>query len=93
MINTPPVFPIWMVGKVLEHIKSLGGVSAVETINKEKVKLLYDCIEASDGFYISPVDKTYRSDMNVVFTLKQTDLESSFIFFCNREGIGRIKRT
>lgn len=91
MINTPPVLPIWMVGKVLEHIKSLGGVSAVEALNEEKAKLLYDCIDASDGFYLSPVDKTYRSLMNVVFNLKNTDLENKFIASATENGLDSLK--
>ena len=46
----------------------------------QKARLLYDAIEASNGFFSSPVDPAVRSFMNVPFTIpSKPDLEAVFI--------------
>jgi phosphoserine aminotransferase len=67
LYQTPPTFAIYVVGLVLEWIESLGGVPAIQKHNEAKAKLLYNTIESSGGFYSCPVEKTSRSQMNVVF--------------------------
>jgi len=47
LYNTPPTFSIYIVGEVLKHIKNTGGIPAIEKINKEKAKKLYDYIDRS----------------------------------------------
>ncbi|GAA3325661.1 hypothetical protein GCM10020331_058460 [Ectobacillus funiculus] len=43
MYNTPPTFAIYMAKLVFEWLKDLGGIPAMEKINREKkAKLLYD---------------------------------------------------
>lgn len=51
LYNTPPVFCIYMVNKTLHWIKNQGGVDAVAASNQAKAKLIYDVIDASNGFY------------------------------------------
>ena len=50
MFNTPPVFPIYMCKLSLAYLKEIGGVKAMEKMNVEKAKVLYDVIDSSDGF-------------------------------------------
>lgn len=69
LYHTPPTFAVYVVGLVLQWIRSLGGIPAMEKQNDAKAKLLYDAIEASGGFYRCPVEKDSRSKMNVVFRL------------------------
>jgi len=41
---------------------------------------VYDAIEASNGFYASPVEPSARSNMNIPFTIPSSaDLEKAFI--------------
>ena len=47
MMNTPPVYPVWVLSLVLEWMESLGGVAAVEKINRHKAESLYQAIDAS----------------------------------------------
>jgi len=79
LYNTPPVFSIWGVKLVLEWIKKMGGVSAMQERAIEKSALIYNAIEESNGFYKSPVAPLYRSKMNIVFRLPTPELEAEFI--------------
>jgi phosphoserine aminotransferase len=79
MYNTPPVFSIYMMGKVLKWIQALGGVAAMEERAARRSAMVYDAIDTSDGFYRSPASVTYRSHMNIVFRLSDEEMESAFI--------------
>ncbi len=79
LYNTPPVFPIYAMYKVLQKLKADGGLEGVVKRNGEKAGLLYDAIDNSQGFYKNPIEKSVRSEMNVVFTMANEDLEKKFI--------------
>ncbi len=79
MFNTPPVFTIYMLGKVLKWMKKEGGLNVMERRAAEKSMALYAFIDKSDGYYRSPVDHECRSHMNVVFRLPSEDLEKKFL--------------
>jgi len=91
MHNTPPVFSIWMVGKVLRWVAGQGGVRAMEAAAAGKAKILYDAITASSGFYTSPADPESRSLMNVVFRLPTEDLEAEFVATSADAGLVGLK--
>ena len=90
LYNTPPVFSIWAVGLVLKWILSNGGAEGMELHAKEKSGYIYDVIDSSD-FFRSPVDKRYRSRMNVVFRLPSEELEAKFVEESKREGMLGLK--
>jgi len=84
MYNTPPCYGIYMVGLVLEWLKNLGGIDAITKLNREKAGLFYDFLDSSKLFY-SPVEKQFRSLMNIPFVIKsddeakKTELENRFV--------------
>jgi phosphoserine aminotransferase len=84
MYNTPPCYGIYIIGLVLEWVKNLGGVDAIAKLNREKAKFFYDYLDASNMFY-SPVQKEYRSLMNIPFVTteqdeaKKTEVETRFV--------------
>lgn len=78
MYNTPPTFGIYMAGEVFKGIKKLGGISAIEKMNKEKAMKLYDYIDGSN-LYSCPVEAKDRSWMNVVFVTGNEALDKQFI--------------
>lgn len=78
MYNTPPTFGIYIIKLVLEWMKSAGGVTTIEKVNKEKAALIYDAID-STAFYTGTVEKGSRSIMNVPFRLPSEDLEKQFV--------------
>ena len=66
LFNTPPVFVIYMLGKMLKWMKDKGGLAVMEREAANKAALLYDIID--DGnYYHCPVNEVNRSHMNVVF--------------------------
>jgi phosphoserine aminotransferase len=66
----------------------LGGLEAVKANNDAKAKLVYDAIEASNGFYSSPVEPSVRSNMNIPFTIPSSpDLEKAFISEAAKLGL------
>lgn len=80
LYNTPPVFPIYVVGLVLKWIEEQGGLAAIDRRNREKAALIYDALDAHPDMYDTAVtDKKDRSLMNVTFRIKNIDLEKSFL--------------
>lgn len=91
MFNTPPVFPIYMLGKVLKWMKAQGGLAAMENKAAEKANTLYQAIDGSDGYYNCPVDTASRSHMNVVFRLANEDLEQKFLTEAGQVDLVNLK--
>ncbi|XP_029019730.1 phosphoserine aminotransferase [Betta splendens] len=95
LYNTPPCFSIYIMGLVLDWIKNNGGSTAMEKLNKQKSSLIYDIIDASNGFYVCPVDRICRSRMNVPFRIgkKEGDdaLEKEFLDGASKRGMISLK--
>lgn len=79
LYNTPPAHTIYMVNLVLQWTKKQGGVAALETINEAKAKLIYDVIDASEGFYRGVIEPGSRSIMNITWRMKDAELEQRFV--------------
>ena len=90
MLNTPPVFAVYVCMLTLRWLKALGGVAAIEKLNNEKAALLYAAIDESPLF-TGTVNKEDRSKMNVCFVMNDTSLEESFLQFTKEQGIVGIK--
>ena len=90
MFNTPPCFPIYAVGEVLKWLKKQGGVAGIETRNREKAALLYECIDATD-YYRGHAEKASRSLMNIAFNLPSPELETQFIAEAAEIGLNGLK--
>ena len=79
LFNTGPCWAIYMCKLSLEHLDGLGGVPAIEKINRKKAKILYDTFDKSDGFYKGHAKPGSRSLMNVTFNLKTPELEEKCV--------------
>jgi phosphoserine aminotransferase len=90
MLNTPPVFAVYVVMLNLRWLKKQGGIQVMEAINDQKSNLLYQTLESLPLFNL-PVSKESRSKMNVVFTMKDPELEKIFMQQCKDAGIVGIK--
>ena len=90
MYNTPPTFAIYLAGMVFEWLKELGGLKAMEEINRRKAERLYSYIDDSD-FYSNPVEVASRSLMNVPFTLADASLDKAFLEGADKEGLLNLK--
>jgi phosphoserine aminotransferase len=90
MLNTPPVFAIYVCMLTLRWLKEQGGVAAIEKINNEKAALLYDILDSIPVFKPT-VDKADRSKMNVVFVIENPETEKAFLDLCKKEGMVGVK--
>lgn len=70
LYNTPPVHAIYICGLVFEWALRAGGVAGLGDYNSLKAALLYNFLDASNGFYTTSVDTSIRSKMNVVFRVR-----------------------
>lgn len=84
--NTPAVFCIYTLNKMLHWIKNMGGADAMEIRNKKKADLLYAVIDGSGGFYRGHAEPAHRSRMNVTFNLASPELEKDFIARAKENG-------
>lgn len=90
LYNTPPTYPIYILGLVAKWVKNQGGILAMEEKNKAKASLLYDTIDNSKVFKCKtrPED---RSLMNVVFSTGQDEMDAAFIKGAEKMGLLNLK--
>ncbi len=86
MLNTPPVFAIFVCMLTLRWLKSKGGIAGIETLNRKKAALVYDTLDAISLFH-TPVAKEDRSLMNVVFRVDDPALEKEFQQICRENNM------
>ncbi len=91
MLNTPPVFQLYMVNLVLEWLEQQGGLPWAQTMAEQRSSMLYEMINRHAGFYRCPVDAACRSTMNVVFRLPSEGLEAEFVKEAAAEGLSGLK--
>lgn len=91
MLNTPNTWGIYLIGLVCEWLKSQGGLEVMAEKNETKAKLLYDAIDASDGFYRGHAERDARSLMNVTFRLPTEELEKEFCLEATSLGMDGLK--
>jgi len=85
MYNTPPTDGYYITGLVLDWIEKKGGVQAFDKKASALSTKLYSFIDDSN-FYTCTVKRAHRSRMNVVFRIKNTELENLFIKEAEKEG-------
>ena len=90
LYNTPPCWCIYICKLVLEWIKALGGLEAMEKRNREKAKLLYDFLDNSKLFHGTVVPED-RSLMNVPFVTGNADLDAKFVKEAEAAGLVNLK--
>ncbi|RYG24889.1 MAG: 3-phosphoserine/phosphohydroxythreonine transaminase, partial [Chitinophagaceae bacterium] len=90
MMNTPPVFAVYVAMLTLRWLKNKGGITAIETLNDAKAKLFYDTLDSLPVFK-APVAKEDRSKMNAVFVMGDPALEKEFAELCKKEGMYGVK--
>jgi phosphoserine aminotransferase len=90
MLNTPPVFAVYVCMLTLRWLKSIGGLEEIEQVNTRKAALLYHTIDSLDIFR-GTVVKEDRSKMNVCFVARDEQLEKEFADLCQKEGMVGVK--
>lgn len=90
MYNTPPCYSIYIAGLVFEWILELGGLEAMEKINREKAAILYDYLDQSKLFKAT-AQKEFRSRMNVCFVTGSEELDKKFCAEAKAAGFVNLK--
>ena len=90
LLNTPPVFSIYVSLLTLRWMEAQGGLVEMGKRNNEKANLLYDTIESLPAFHC-PIAKEDRSIMNAVFFLTDPTRETAFLDLCKKEGMIGVK--
>ena len=90
MANTPPTYSWYLAGLVFKWLKSNGGLSAMDAINKRKAEKLYQAIDTND-FYSNPVTIANRSWMNVPFILNDAAQDANFLAGAKELGLVTLK--
>jgi phosphoserine aminotransferase len=90
MLNTPPVFAVYVAMLTLRWLKNMGGIAAIEKINNKKAELFYQTLDSLPVFR-GVVSKEDRSNMNAVFVMEDANLEKEFLEHCKQEGMVGVK--
>ncbi len=90
MYNTPPCWPIYIAKMVYEWILDMGGLDAMKAYNERKCAVLYDYLDSQD-YYTAPVQKEFRSMMNVTFVTGNPDLDKKFAKEAGEAGLKNVK--
>ncbi|MDO5378133.1 MAG: 3-phosphoserine/phosphohydroxythreonine transaminase [Clostridia bacterium] len=90
MLNTPNCFGIYVAGLTFQWLLEQGGVAAIEKLNIEKAKLLYDCIDESELFKGTACERD-RSRMNVTFVTGDPQKDAQFVKEAAARGLCNLK--
>ncbi len=90
MLNTPPVFAVYVCMLTLRWLKAQGGVATIEAINNQKAELFYNTLDSLPIFR-GTVNKEDRSKMNAVFVMNDPTLEDEFLQLCKAHNMVGVK--
>jgi phosphoserine aminotransferase len=86
VLCTPTTFAWYVASLLLDWIEEKGGIETITAMNLKKSQLLYSYLETSD-LYHNPVDKRYRSRMNIPFILRDETLLPDFLKSAKDHGL------
>ncbi len=90
MYNTPPCWPIYICGLVMDWLLGIGGLTEMQARNEKKADLLYDCIDSSK-LYKCAIEPGSRSIMNVRFSTGNEELDAKFVKESAADGMSNLK--
>jgi phosphoserine aminotransferase len=90
LMNTPPVFSVYVSMLTLRWILREGGLAEMEKRNLEKSNLLYSTLD-KNPLFTTRVAPDSRSWMNAVFFLANPALEAPFLELCKQQGMIGVK--
>ncbi|EGV59973.1 Phosphoserine transaminase [Yamadazyma tenuis] len=90
--NTIPIFTCQILKLVTAKLLKNGGISAIQAINEKKAEVLYGALTKYPSVYSLAVKNSkVRSNMNVVFTLNNPDLDSVFLKDAGEKNLQALK--
>lgn len=90
LLNTPPVFAVYVSLLTLRWVKKEGGLPEMARRAKERADLFYNALDSLPAF--TPiVAKEDRSLMNATFTIPDAGKEKQFLDLCKQNGMVGVK--
>jgi len=90
LYNTPPAFPIYVMGEVFKWILDMGGLESMAEHTREKAKLIYEFL-GNSKFFAPFADANSASLMNICFNGPDADSEAEFIAAAAKAGFSGLK--
>ena len=90
LMNTPPVFAVYVSMLTLQWIEQEGGLAEMGRRSQERADLLYNTIDSLPLFQ-AKVAKKDRSQMNAVFFIEDESLQNLFLDQCKQAGFVGVK--
>lgn len=90
LMNTPPVFAVYVSMLTLQWIEQEGGLAEMGKRSQERADLLYNTIDSLPLFQ-AKVAKEDRSQMNAVFFIEDESLQNLFLDQCKQAGFVGVK--
>jgi phosphoserine aminotransferase len=90
LYNTPPVFCVYVLGRIVRWLCEQGGLAEIEKRNAEKAGLIYDVLGESE-FYTATAAENSRSMMNITFVTPSEDLNAKFVAEAKEAGLDGLK--
>jgi phosphoserine aminotransferase len=90
LMNTPPVFAVYVSMLTLQWIEQEGGLAEMGRRSQERADLLYNTIDSLPLFQ-AKVAKEDRSQMNTVFFIEDESLQNLFLDQCKQAGFVGVK--
>jgi phosphoserine aminotransferase len=90
LMNTPPVFAVYVSMLTLQWIEQEGGLVEMGRRSQERADLLYNTIDSLPLFQ-AKVAKEDRSQMNAVFFIEDESLQNLFLDQCKQAGFVGVK--
>lgn len=90
LLNTMPVFPLYVMNLMLKWQAEQGGVDWADKRAVRWSNQIYQIIDGSK-IYENTVDKKYRSRINIPFSFIKPELESIFLLEAERHQLMNLK--
>ena len=90
LMNTPPVFAVYVSMLTLKWIEDEGGLIEMGKRSIERASLLYNTLDSLPLFK-SNIAKEDRSEMNAVFFIDDENLQNQFLDECKQAGFIGVK--
>ncbi len=85
--NTVSTGPLYSVYLTLQWIEAHGGIQAMQQRAEMRASQLYRILDESGSFYLGVAEHESRSKMNVTFQLRDTNLHTAFLAYCEKAGL------
>lgn len=88
--TTPPVFPWYVAGLMLDWVREQGGTAAVCAASRRRADLLYAAIDDS-ALFAAPVQVGSRASASVPFHLTDAELTATFLREAEAAGLHGLR--